>query len=61
MVEQGCDSKDVLTQLAAVSQALDRTGVTIAATGLRECAAGRDMKNHQPLSEAELEKLFLAA
>ncbi|EID10964.1 hypothetical protein MXEN_17483 [Mycobacterium xenopi RIVM700367] len=61
MIEQGRDCKEVVTQLAAVSRALDRAGFKIVATGLRECAAGqRGAKNHKPLSEAELEKLFLA-
>ena len=40
MIEQGRDCKDVVTQLAAVSRALDRAGVKIVATGMRECVAG---------------------
>ena len=38
MVEGGRDCKDVVTQLAAVSKALDRAGFKIVACGLRECA-----------------------
>ena len=34
MIEQGRDCKDVVTQLAAVSRALDRAGFKIVATGL---------------------------
>lgn len=41
MIEQGRDCKDVVTQLAAVSRALDRAGFKIVATGLRECIAGK--------------------
>ena len=40
MIEQGRDCKDVVTQLAAVSRALDRAGFKIVATGLRECVTG---------------------
>jgi len=60
MIEQGRDCKDVVTQLAAVSRALDRAGFKIVATGLRECLAGKAADGSAPLSEAELEKLFLA-
>jgi DNA-binding FrmR family transcriptional regulator len=58
MVEQGRDCKDVVTQLAAVSKALDRAGFKMVACGLRECAAGQG-GDRTSLTEAELEKLFL--
>jgi DNA-binding FrmR family transcriptional regulator len=60
MIEQGRDCKDVVTQLAAVSRALDKAGFKIVATGLRQCLTGETPENSQPLTEAELEKLFLA-
>ncbi|MGE2690529.1 metal-sensitive transcriptional regulator [Mycolicibacterium pulveris] len=60
MIEQGRDCKDVVTQLAAVSRALDRAGFKIVATGLRECMAGDQGGDERPMTEAELEKLFLA-
>ncbi len=60
MIENGRDCKDVVTQLAAVSKALDRAGFKIVATGLRECMTGATADNKQPMTEAELEKLFLA-
>jgi DNA-binding FrmR family transcriptional regulator len=60
MIEQGRDCKDVVTQLAAVSRALDRAGFKIVATGLRECMTGDGAGGEKPMSEAELEKLFLA-
>ena len=56
MIEQGRDCKDVVTQLAAVSRALDRAGFKIVATGLRECITG---ESDEPMDVAELEKLFL--
>ena len=60
MIEEGRDCKDVVTQLAAVSKALDRAGFKIVATGLRECATGSTLNGAPPMTEAELEKLFLA-
>ncbi|GAD83325.1 metal-sensitive transcriptional regulator [Nocardia asteroides NBRC 15531] len=60
MIEDGRDCKDVVTQLAAVSRALDRAGFKIVASGLRECLTGESEDGKEPMSEAELEKLFLA-
>lgn len=60
MIEQGRECKDVVTQLAAVSRALDRAGFKIVATGLRECVLGNAADGKAPLSEDELEKLFLS-
>jgi DNA-binding FrmR family transcriptional regulator len=60
MIEAGRDCKDVVTQLAAVSRALDKAGFKIVATGLRECMTGDTADNKEPMTEAELEKLFLA-
>ena len=60
MIEQGRDCREVVTQLAAVSRALDKAGFKIVATGLRECVTGETAGGHQPLTEAELENLFLA-
>lgn len=58
MIESGRDCKDVVTQLAAVSKALDRAGFKIVATGLRDCITGAE--TGETMTEAELEKLFLA-
>lgn len=56
MLDEGRDCEDVVTQLAAVSKALDRAGFTLIAGGLRECLA-----QPEPGAEPEkLEKLFLA-
>ncbi|HYB35842.1 MAG TPA: metal-sensitive transcriptional regulator [Mycobacterium sp.] len=60
MIEKGRDCKDVVTQLAAVSRALDRAGFKIVASGLRDCIAGSSAGGTPPMTEAELEKLFLA-
>ena len=60
MVEQGRDCKEVVTQLAAVSRALDRAGFKIIASGLRDCISGTSAGGASPLAVLELEKLFLA-
>lgn len=57
MLESGRDCSDVVTQLAAVSRALDRAGFKIVASGMRQCLAGG---SDAPLTEEQLEKLFLA-
>ncbi|MCX5275032.1 metal-sensitive transcriptional regulator [Streptomyces virginiae] len=59
MIEAGRDCKDVVTQLAAVSKALDRAGFKIVASGMRQCMTEAD-QGQAPMTEAELEKLFLA-
>jgi DNA-binding FrmR family transcriptional regulator len=58
MIEAGRDCKDVVTQLAAVSRALDRAGFKIVASGMRQCLAESE-EGTPPMSEQELEKLFL--
>ncbi|MER7173890.1 metal-sensitive transcriptional regulator [Streptomyces mesophilus] len=60
MIEDGRDCKDVVTQLAAVSRALDRAGFKIIASGMRDCAGAAESGEQAPLTEEELEKLFLA-
>ncbi len=50
----------MLTQLAAVSRALDRAGFKIVASGMRHCQAARDRGEQPPMTEDELEKLFLS-
>ncbi|MER5949596.1 metal-sensitive transcriptional regulator [Streptomyces sp. HUAS MG91] len=59
MIEAGRDCKDVVTQLAAVSRALDRAGFKIIASGMRDCMNAAEGEQ-PPLTEEELEKLFLS-
>ena len=54
MVEDGRDCRDVVTQLAAVSRALDRAGFKIVASNMRQCLAGEST-----LTADELERIFL--
>jgi DNA-binding FrmR family transcriptional regulator len=62
MIEQDRSCKDVITQLAAVSRALDRAGFKIIASGLRNCLdeTGENADGTAALTIEELEKLFLS-
>ena len=60
MLESGRDCADVVTQLAAVSRALDRAGFKIIASGLRECVKAEGNGEKPSLDVAQLEKLFLS-
>lgn len=61
MIEDGRGCKDVVTQLAAASKALNRAGFTIIATGLRNCVDASDgCAGGDRLAVEELEKLFLS-
>lgn len=59
-IEEGGDCAQVLTQLAAVSRALDRAGFKIVATGMRHCQQTRSDGDEPEMTEQELERLFLA-
>ncbi|MDA8777233.1 metal-sensitive transcriptional regulator [Pontimonas sp.] len=61
MVEQQKDCRSVVTQLSAVSSALDKAGFAIIATAMKECVAedGKSSKDSD-LSVEDLEKLFLS-
>lgn len=56
-VERGEGCRDVVTQLAAVSKAIDRAGYVIIANSMRECMAS---DGDSELTPEELEKLFLS-
>lgn len=58
MIEEGRDCEDVVTQLAAVSKALDRAGFSIVATGLQQCLIAGDSVDSVDVKK--MEKLFLS-
>lgn len=61
MVEQGKDCRSVVTQLSAVSSALDKAGFAIIATAMKECVAEDGKAGAKgDLSVEDLEKLFLS-
>ncbi|MDN3444299.1 metal-sensitive transcriptional regulator [Microbacterium sp. APC 3901] len=62
-VEREDDCRTVVTQLSAVSSALDRAGFQIIATAMKDCLAepGESTDGTQgEVSMSELEKLFLS-
>ncbi len=71
MIEAGRDCEDIVTQLAAVSRALDRAGFAIISTGLKQClqagggnggdSEGGDLEGAdvKSVDVAKMEKLFL--
>ncbi|QWC86639.1 metal-sensitive transcriptional regulator [Nocardioidaceae bacterium] len=58
MLEEGRDCEDVVTQLAAVSKALDRAGFAIVASGMEQCLSGSD--GVDGVDVKKMEKLFLS-
>ena len=57
MLEEGEDCEAIVTQLAAVSKAIDRAGYTIIATGMRQCFTEDGAEG---FDAAKMEKLFLS-
>jgi DNA-binding FrmR family transcriptional regulator len=60
MLEAGRDCAEVVTQLAAVSRALDRAGFKIVASGLQQCMAADPDSEERKLNLDQMEKLFLS-
>jgi DNA-binding FrmR family transcriptional regulator len=56
MIEEGRDCREVLTQVAAVSRALDRAGFAILANGMRTCLSDPA----RATDAQELERTFLS-
>ena len=57
-VENGGTCRDVVTQLAAVTSALDKAGFAIIASAMRDCVVATD-EEPGDITTTELEKLFL--
>lgn len=57
MVEDGRDCRDIVTQLAAVSKAIDRAAFKVVASNLKACVMG---ENPGGPDQGELEKLFMS-
>lgn len=56
MIEDGRDCQDIVTQMAAVSKALDRAGFAVIALGLRQCITDPEAGS---MDVESMEKLFL--
>jgi len=59
MLEEGADCETTVTQLAAVSKALDRAGFLVISQGLRECLDAPD-GDPKRANLDRLEKVFLS-
>ena len=57
MIEDGRECQDIVTQMAAVSKALDRAGFAVIALGLRQCIVDPDSHS---MDVDSMEKLFLS-
>ena len=57
MIEDGRDCRDIVTQLSAVSKAVDRAGFAVISLGLRQCIVD---PNSQQVDVDAMEKLFLS-
>ena len=57
MLESGREYEEVITQIAAVSKAIDRAGYSIIAQGMRTCLA--DDPTGESIDTGKLERLFL--
>ncbi|VEG27885.1 metal-sensitive transcriptional regulator [Actinomyces howellii] len=58
MLEEGEDCEAVVTQIAAVSKAVERAGYAVIATGMRTCYA--QDPSGRSVDPARLEKMFLS-
>ncbi len=59
-VEDGRPCRDVVTQIAATSKALDRAGVLLISSAMRECLADpAGEASERELSATDFEKLFM--
>lgn len=58
MLEEGRECEDVVTQLAAVSKAIDKAGYGIIVTTMRACLI--EDPSGDSIDTAKLEKLFLS-
>jgi DNA-binding FrmR family transcriptional regulator len=60
MLEDQRDCAEVVTQLAAASRALDRTGFKLLSAGMRQCLSASAAGEIEPMSAEQMEKLFLS-
>jgi DNA-binding FrmR family transcriptional regulator len=58
LIEEGRDCEAVVTQVAAVSRALDRAGFAIIATGLKQCLS--ESGELDAVDTQKMQKLFLS-
>jgi DNA-binding FrmR family transcriptional regulator len=59
MLEQGRDCSDVVQQLAAVGRGVDRVGLRLLTSQLKQCLNDEDTARDAGYSEEKFERLFL--
>lgn len=60
MIEDGRDCAEIVTQMSAASKALDRAGLRVISDGISQCAVARERGEEPPISQQQLERLFLS-
>lgn len=60
MIEEGRECADVVTQLAAVSRALDRAGFRVISSGLEQCITDDSVDGDREENLRQMERLFLS-
>ncbi len=58
MIEEGRDCQEIVTQVAAVSRAVDRAGFALIAAGLKQCLV--ESEGRDSMDAAAMERLFLS-
>lgn len=57
MLDEGRDCGDIVTQMAAVSRAIDKAGIALVSAGLEQCLLAGD---EGTADRARLQRLFLS-
>ena len=61
MIEEGRDCEEIVTQISAVSRAIDRAGFVVIAAGMRQCLEQESAGTAGAADDvARLEKAFLS-
>jgi DNA-binding FrmR family transcriptional regulator len=59
MLSEGRDCRDVVTQLSAVTKALEQTGFLLVAAGLRWCVSDPERAAAEGYALDDVQKMFL--
>jgi len=59
MLDEGQECQDVVTQLAAVTRAIDRAGFKMLAGGLQQCVRAEAAGETDCMTTEQVEKLFM--
>jgi DNA-binding FrmR family transcriptional regulator len=59
MLAEGRDCRDIVTQLSAVTKALEQTGFLLVAAGLTWCVSDPDRARAEGYELADVQRMFL--